>query len=172
MWRTCKTDTFYPIWYSQVFQTLVVILRYCVSLWKTPYAPMQDYTWCLVDRLSSCSLWVATNGQNSLYRLVLAAIGTCAIGIATEVGTDKLQNCAFPLWQCQIIYPACLVKDTIWWFGWETFCHSPYLPDYALSNYDFFHSMDNYLHRKSFSSEADIRQALTLLSVQNPKVLP
>ncbi|GFX42558.1 histone-lysine N-methyltransferase SETMAR [Trichonephila clavipes] len=43
--------------------------------------------------------------------------------------------------------------------GWETLCHLPCPPDLAPSDYHLFHSL--YLRGKSFTNEADVRQALT-----------
>ncbi|XP_076057162.1 histone-lysine N-methyltransferase SETMAR-like [Oratosquilla oratoria] len=54
-----------------------------------------------------------------------------------------------------------VVRDTIQQLGWETLCHPPYLPDLAPSDYHLFHSLDNHIRGKSFTNEADLRQALT-----------
>ncbi|XP_076053689.1 histone-lysine N-methyltransferase SETMAR-like [Oratosquilla oratoria] len=54
-----------------------------------------------------------------------------------------------------------VVRDTIQQLGWETLCHPPYSPALAPSDYHLFHSQDNHLRGKSFTNEADLRQALT-----------
>ena len=54
-----------------------------------------------------------------------------------------------------------LARDTIQRLRWETLCHPPYSPDLAPTDYHLFHSLDNHLRGKSFTSEADLRQALT-----------
>lgn len=54
-----------------------------------------------------------------------------------------------------------VARETIRRLGWETLCHPPYSPDLAPSDYHLFHSLDNHLRGKSFTNEADLRQALT-----------
>ena len=54
-----------------------------------------------------------------------------------------------------------VVQDTIQQLGWETLCHPPYSPDLVPSDYHLFHSLDNHLRGKSFTNEANLRQALT-----------
>ena len=51
--------------------------------------------------------------------------------------------------------------NTIQQLGWETLCHLPYSPNLAPSDYHLFHSLENHLRGKSFTNEADFRQALT-----------
>ncbi|GFT53211.1 histone-lysine N-methyltransferase SETMAR [Trichonephila clavipes] len=52
-------------------------------------------------------------------------------------------------------------RNTIQPLGWETLCHSSYSPDLETSDYHRFHSLDNHFRGKSFTNEADVRQALT-----------
>ena len=54
-----------------------------------------------------------------------------------------------------------VARDTIQRLRWETLCHPPYSPDLAPTDYHLFHSLDNHLRGKSFTCEADLRQALT-----------
>ncbi|KAF2360180.1 Transposase type 1 [Trinorchestia longiramus] len=54
-----------------------------------------------------------------------------------------------------------VVRDTIQQPRWKTLCHPNYSPDLAPSDYHLFHSLDNHLRGKSFTNEADLRQALT-----------
>ena len=54
-----------------------------------------------------------------------------------------------------------VVRDTIQQLGWEALRHPPYSPDLAPTDYRLFHSLDNDLRGKSFTSETDLRQAFT-----------
>ncbi|KAF2346897.1 Origin recognition complex subunit 5 [Trinorchestia longiramus] len=58
-------------------------------------------------------------------------------------------------------HAAPVVRDTIQQLEWETLCHPLYSSGLAPSDYHLFHSLDNHLRRKSFTNEADLRQALT-----------
>ena len=66
-----------------------------------------------------------------------------------------------------------LARDTIQRLRWETLCHPPYSPDLAPTDYHLFHSLDNHLRGKSFTSEADLRQALTdFFASKTPEFYP
>ncbi|GFV96922.1 histone-lysine N-methyltransferase SETMAR [Trichonephila clavipes] len=53
-----------------------------------------------------------------------------------------------------------VARNAIQQLGWETFCHPPYSPDLAPSDYYLFHYLDNPFRDKSFTNEANVRQAL------------
>ncbi|XP_035209586.1 histone-lysine N-methyltransferase SETMAR-like [Stegodyphus dumicola] len=52
-------------------------------------------------------------------------------------------------------------KDTIQRLFWVALPHLPYSPDLVPTDYHLFHSMDNYLHGKSFINRPDLEKALT-----------
>ncbi|GFY68332.1 histone-lysine N-methyltransferase SETMAR [Trichonephila inaurata madagascariensis] len=54
-----------------------------------------------------------------------------------------------------------VARNTIQRLVWETLCHLPYSPDLSPSNYHLFRSLENHIRGKSFTNEAEVRQALT-----------
>ncbi|GFS84617.1 histone-lysine N-methyltransferase SETMAR [Trichonephila clavipes] len=55
---------------------------------------------------------------------------------------------------------ALVAKNTIQRLVWKTLYHPPYSPDLAPLDYHLFYSLENHLRGKSFTNEADVRQAL------------
>lgn len=49
-----------------------------------------------------------------------------------------------------------VVRDTIWWLGWLTLCHPPYSLDFASTDYYYFHSLWEILHKLGRHSQTSL----------------
>ncbi|GFX23221.1 histone-lysine N-methyltransferase SETMAR [Trichonephila clavipes] len=129
---------------------------------QDPYAPTQDYALCLVDLSSSgitmsCYQWAKWSLRTCIHSNWYVYNRHCIRRkppLDNRKGVLLLHDNARP-------HVARVDRNTIQPLGWETLYHSSYSPDLVPSDYHHFHSLDNHFRGKSFTNEADVRQALT-----------